>query len=100
MATNLTARPLGGRFRLGRGSKSALASIGSAVVTLFMLVAGGLKYVLLSAILFAPGTILFILARREQGQPLFTPVEWALFAAVVAAAIFGVVGLATGTITI
>ncbi len=39
MATNLTARPFGGRFRLGKGSKSALASIGSAVVTLFMLVA-------------------------------------------------------------
>ena len=72
----------------------------ATLYTLFMLVAGGLKYVLLSAILFAPGTILFILARREQGQPLFTPVEWALFAAVVAAAIFGVVGLATGTITI
>ena len=39
MATNLGARPLGGRFRLGKGSKSVLASIGSAVVTLFLLVA-------------------------------------------------------------
>ncbi len=39
MATNLTAGPLPRRFRLGKGSKSILASIGSAVVTLFMLVA-------------------------------------------------------------
>ncbi len=39
MATNMAARPLGGRFRLGKGSKSVLASIGSAVVTLFLLVA-------------------------------------------------------------
>ncbi len=68
--------------------------------TIFMLIAGGPKYVLLSAIFFAPGTILFILARREQGKQVFTPVEWILFLAIVAAAIFGVYGLATGIITI
>ncbi len=68
--------------------------------TLFMLYAGGLKYVLLSAILFAPGSILFIIARREQGRPLFTSVEWILFIAVVAGAVIGVYGLATGTIAI
>jgi arginine:ornithine antiporter/lysine permease len=63
-----------------------------------MLYAGGLKYVLLSAILFAPGTILFIVARREQGRTMFTSVEWVLFIIVVIAAIVGAYGLATGTI--
>jgi arginine:ornithine antiporter / lysine permease len=72
----------------------------ATLYTIFMLIAGGLKYVLLSAIIFAPGTILFVIAKREQGRPLFTPVEWALFAAVVAGAAIGVYGLATGTITI
>lgn len=72
----------------------------ATVYTLFMLYAGGLKYVLLACILFAPGSILFILARREQDQPLFTSTEWIIFLAVVAAALVGVYGLATGTITI
>ena len=72
----------------------------ATIYTLFMLYAGGLKYVLLACILFAPGSILFIMARREQGQPLFTSTEWIIFMAVVAAALVGVYGLATGTITI
>ena len=68
--------------------------------TIFMLIAGGPKYVLLSAIFFAPGTILFVLARREQRAQVFTPVEWIIFLIVAAAAVFGVYGLATGIITI
>jgi arginine:ornithine antiporter/lysine permease len=72
----------------------------ATVYTVFMLFAGGLKYVLLSAIFFAPGSILFILARREQHAKLFTPVEWILFLAVVAAAACGIYGLTTGMITI
>lgn len=72
----------------------------ATLYALFMLVAGGLKYVLLSAILFAPGTILFIIARREQGKVVFTPAEWALFLAVILGAVVGVYGLATGLIAI
>ena len=68
--------------------------------TIFMLAVGGLKYVLLSAIFFAPGSLLFIAARREQGARVFTPAEWIIFLAVVAAAAFGVYGLATGIFTI
>lgn len=82
----------------GRGELAwaALATL----YTLFMLVAGGLKYVLLAAILFAPGTILFVIARREQGLPLFTATEWVLLAVTVAGAVVGVYGLATGTIAL
>jgi arginine:ornithine antiporter/lysine permease len=72
----------------------------ATLYTVFMLFAGGLKYVLLSAIFFAPGSVLFILARREQHAKLFTQVEWALFLAVIAAAVYGIYGLATGVITI
>ena len=40
-------------------------------------IAAGLKYVLLVAVLFVPGTILYVWARREQKLQLFTPAEWA-----------------------
>jgi arginine:ornithine antiporter/lysine permease len=73
----------------------------AVIYTIFMLYAGGLKYILLAAILFAPGTILYFIARREQGKPVFDRAfDWALFGAVVLAALYGVYGLASGAITL
>ena len=69
--------------------------------TLFMIYAGGLKFILLSAILFGPGTILYYIARREQGLPVFAKTsDWVTFGVIVAAAIYGVYGIATGAISI
>ena len=68
--------------------------------TIFMLVAGGLKFVLLSFIIFAPGTLLFIFARREQGRTTFTSAELAVFVVVLLGAAYGIYALATGAITI
>ncbi len=71
----------------------------AVVYTVFMFVAAGLKYVLLTAVLFAPGTILYFWARREQNARMFTTVELAIFAVVLIGAAIGVYGLATGLIT-
>ncbi|PSH58985.1 basic amino acid/polyamine antiporter [Phyllobacterium sophorae] len=77
-----------------------IASV-AAIYTLFMILAGGLKFVLLSALLYAPGTLLYVWARREQGKPVFnTWVDWIIFAAAAIGCIAAVVGLATGYITI
>jgi arginine:ornithine antiporter/lysine permease len=77
-----------------------LASVAVAY-TLFMIYAGGLKYILLAAVLFAPGTILYYIARREQGKPVFDrTTDWVIFGAIVAAGIYGVYGLATGTVSL
>lgn len=73
----------------------------AVLYTIFMLWAGGLKYILLAAILFAPGTILYYIARREQGKPVFgSTFDWGLFAVIVLAALYGVYGLATGAIAL
>ena len=77
-----------------------LASLAVAY-TIFMIYAGGLKFILLSAILFAPGTALYLWARREQGKPVFSKTsDWVTFGIICAAAIYGVYGLATGSIAI
>ena len=69
--------------------------------TLFMVYAGGLKYILLSALLFAPGTVLYYQARREQGKPMFIgTTDWVVFGAIVAAAIYCVYGLSTGALSL
>jgi arginine:ornithine antiporter/lysine permease len=68
----------------------------AVIYTLFMFIAAGLQFVLMVMVLFAPGTLLYVWARREQGKQLFTPVEWILFAITIAGAVAGIVGLLTG----
>jgi arginine:ornithine antiporter/lysine permease len=72
----------------------------ATLYTVFMILAGGMKFVLLSAVFFAPGTLLYFWARREQDKQLFTAVEWAVFLVVVVGAVIGIHGLVTGYITI
>lgn len=72
----------------------------ATVYTIFMLLSGGLKHLVLACILLAPGTILFVLSRREQQQRLFGAWELALFGVFVAGAAAAVYGLATGMIII
>jgi arginine:ornithine antiporter/lysine permease len=73
------------------------------VATLYaaaMICAGGAKFVLLSALIYAPGTVLYWFARREQNRRLFTWLERLIFAVTVAAAIIALWGLMTGAISI
>ncbi|BCG93462.1 basic amino acid/polyamine antiporter [Mesorhizobium sp. 131-2-1] len=81
-----------------RGRDQLFAWI-AVVYTLIMFVAAGLKYVLLVAVLFVPGTILYLWARREQNARLFTSVELIIFAVTLVAGLAGFVGLLTGAIT-
>jgi len=82
-----------------RNRDLAFAGI-ATIYTAFMIIAGGLKFVLLAAVLYAPGTILYALARREQKKRLFRPIEWLIFAVVTVGFCIGIYGLVTGTITI
>lgn len=81
----------------GRQRDLIIAGIAS-FYTVFMIYAGGMKYLLLSAILYAPGTLLYIWARREQRETVFKPVDWAIFIIAVIGALVGVYALATGVI--
>lgn len=82
-------------------SRGALAiAMLATAYTAFLLYAAGLKYVLVSLIVYAPATVLFVKVRREQGRRLFTPAELAVCAVSVAGAAAGVAALATGLITL
>ncbi|PHI30590.1 amino acid permease [Budvicia aquatica] len=67
---------------------------------LLMLYAGGLKYILLSAIIYGPGTVFYLIAKREQHQKPFNVVEGTIFAIIIVAAIVAIYSIATGAITI
>jgi arginine:ornithine antiporter/lysine permease len=78
-----------------------LTIAGIAVIyTAFLIYAAGFKFLVLSAILYGPGTVLYFWTRREQNKKMFTPIEWLIFLITVVLCIVGIHGLATGYITI
>ena len=82
--------------RRGDGLRGAIATVYAAG----MLFAGGAKFMLLAALLYAPGTSLYYLARREQQQRVFTPAELAVFGVLAIAALLALFALATGAIAV
>ncbi|MEV8229060.1 basic amino acid/polyamine antiporter [Streptomyces sp. NPDC079167] len=77
-----------------------VVSIVATLYTAFLLFAAGLKFVLVSFIVYAPATILFAMARREQGRRVFSPAELVICAVSVAGAVIGVAALASGWISL
>jgi len=84
------------RGRTGNFVRSAIATVYAAG----MVYAGGLRFILLSAMIYALGTILYFLARREQKAPVFRPAESLVFGGVVITALVGLYGLICGWISI
>lgn len=96
LAQSGEAYAAGDRGRGGDGVRGALATAYAAA----MIVTGGLKFLLLSALLYAPGTALHAIARRESGAKLFSAAEGALFAALAVAAITALYALVSGALAI
>lgn len=95
------------RVGLGHGSedvaghstrKELVIAVIATLYTAFLLYAAGLKFVLVSFILYAPATLLFVKARREQNRRLFSPREAVICAVSIAGAVVGVIALAVGWI--
>ncbi|QFR34848.1 basic amino acid/polyamine antiporter [Ancylobacter sp. TS-1] len=66
----------------------------------WLVFAGGVYFLLLSLVIYAPGTILFAIAQKERGHRVFTGPERVLFAMAAAGAVLAVYGLATGRIAV
>lgn len=88
------------QLRPGERKRDLVMAGIACIYTIFMIYAGGLKFLLLSAVLYAPGTILYIWARREQGKQVFIAIDWIIFIVAVIGAVVGIYWLATGYITI
>ncbi|MGB3126589.1 MAG: arginine-ornithine antiporter [Pseudomonas sp.] len=83
-----------------RRIKDLLVGLIALLYAVWLLYAGGLKYLLLSALLYAPGVILFAQAKREQGLALFTHVEKGIFGCVIAGAGLAAYGLYSGVLSL
>ena len=80
--------------------KDTIIAVLATVYTIFLLFAGGTKFLLLGFIIYAPGTILYYITRREMSERVFSPAEWILFGVAVLGCVVGIHGLVTGYITI
>lgn len=58
----------------------------ATVYCIWLLYAAGPKYLLLSALLYLPGALVYALATREQAKPVFRGFEWIIFIALTALA--------------
>lgn len=72
----------------------------ATVYTLFLFDAAGLEFLLLSAVILAPASLLYLKARSEHGRRIFTPAEIGLFVIILVAGAVGVVSLWTGRIVL
>lgn len=81
-------------------NKGLVIAVIATFYAALMIYSGGMKYILLSALLYLPTTILFYQARRALGQPVFSKSEMGLFALIVFGFLTAVVALATGQLRI
>lgn len=91
----------GETYENGQGRTRDIVVGGIALIyAIWLVYAGGVEYLLTAALFYFIGTVLYVWARKERRLSLFTTAEWAIFAVVAAAAVWAIVGIANGDITV
>ena len=78
--------------------KQLVVSVLAVVYSLYLLYAAGPEYLLLGCLIYAPGTALYVVARREHRSRVFRPAEAAGCVVLCAMAVLAAVLLATGNL--
>ena len=81
------------------GSDIPVAAI-ATVYCMWLLYAAGWKYLLLSALLYAPGAAIYLLAKKQHAQRPFTPAELAVLGVLLLLALTAGYGLTVGSLTL
>ncbi len=91
----------GETYEGGHGRVKDLVVGGVALgYAVWLVYAGGWKYVLVAGIFYLVGTAFFVWARKESRQAWFTAVEKVLVGIVTALAVAGVIGLVQGWVSV
>ena len=81
-------------------TRELLVAVLAVLFSLYLLYVGGMRYLLLSSLIYAPGIALYVIAKRERRERVFGPGEGAACLLVVVAAVVAVVGLITGAFSL
>jgi arginine:ornithine antiporter/lysine permease len=91
---------MGETYRTGeRRAGDILIGAVATIYGLWLVYAAGLQYLLMCAVLFAPGIIVYVKARREHGERTFTAIEVIIAIAIVALAVLAAWLMWTGEIS-
>ena len=87
-------------YERGDGARARDLSIASFAVlfSVYLLYVGGVQYLLASAVIYAPGIALYIIAKRERHEPVFRRGERAVCVVLAVGAVAAIVGLVTGSL--
>jgi dsDNA-specific endonuclease/ATPase MutS2 len=80
----------------GRRKVELALAVAATVYAAGLVYAGGFRYFVLSCVIYAPGTILFLISRREQRGNIFAPYEWPILILVLVSCGIGVWAISTG----
>lgn len=72
----------------------------ATLYAIWLVFAGGVDYLLLSALLYAPGALFFYKAKRERNEVAFTLIEKGILAASIVAALIAMAGLYRGWLSL
>lgn len=81
-------------------NKDLAIGVIALIYAIWLVYAGGVKYILLSSLLYAPGVFFFAKAKLEQNQAIFTNIEKVIFVMVLGAAGYAGYGLYAGFLTL
>ena len=81
-------------------TKDMVISFLGVVYGLFLVYAGGMKFLALSFLVYAPGTLLYLKTRREQNKQVFAGSDWIILGVFIVGAVYALWGLITGYISI
>jgi arginine:ornithine antiporter/lysine permease len=83
----------------GKGRDLSIAGIAS-VYGVWLIYAAGVKYLFLSMVLYAPGLLFYLWAKKEHGEKPFKGAEAALAAIIVVLGAIAAYELITGQLTL
>lgn len=81
-------------------NKDLLIGLLGSIYGVWLIYAADIKYLLLSMVLYAPGIVFYVWARKEQKLQVFRPYEIVIAAVVLVLFVVAVYQLATGSLTI
>jgi arginine:ornithine antiporter/lysine permease len=84
----------------GGRTRDLVIGVIALAYAVWLVYAGGWQYVLVAGLFYLLGTGLFVWARRESGEQVFTKTETGLVLVVTGLAVAAVVGLAQGFVTV
>jgi arginine:ornithine antiporter/lysine permease len=83
-----------------RRTRDLIIGAVASIYGIWLIYAAGIDYLLLTTLLYAPGTLLYIKAQRENGIKTLTKTEWIVAGILTVLAILAVVRIVSGNISV